>query len=191
MGIEDRRLTQSRLRLVVVDLELQPDAPWALHLGREPQEPILFEGLHPPEIERVSDRQPNRIPAPAAEEFPDGIVAPIDPGPREEEELVAVIGRLLDDAGLREEMGRLARGHVRAHHGLDETARRLAAFLEEVAARKEPLRDEILAERADEGGLLGFLMEEVRWGARDLGLSRVPLGLEGLLGVLAPSRPRP
>ena len=75
---------------------------------------------------------------PAAEEFPDGIVAPIDPGPREEEELVAVIGRLLDDAGLREEMGRLARGHVRAHHGLDETARRLAAFLEEVAARKEP-----------------------------------------------------
>jgi len=128
---------------------------------------------------------------PAAEEFPDGIVAPIDPGPREEEELVAVIGRLLDDAGLREEMGRLARGHVRAHHGLDETARRLAAFLEEVAARKEPLRDEILAERAAEGGLLGFLMEEVRWGARDLGLSRVPLGLEGLLGVLAPSRPRP
>ena len=122
---------------------------------------------------------------PAAEEFPEGIVAPIDPGPREEEELVAVLGRLLADAGLREDMGRLAREHVRAHHGLDETALTLAAFLGEVAARKEELRREILAERAAEGGLLGFLMEEVRWGARDLGLSRAPLGLERLLGELA------
>ena len=122
---------------------------------------------------------------PAAEEFPEGIVAPIDPGPREEEELVAVLGRLLEDAGLREDMGRLARAHVRDHHGLDQTAGRLAAFLEEVAARKEPLRAGILADRAAEGGLLGFLMEEVLWGARDLGLSRVPLGLEELLGELA------
>lgn len=122
---------------------------------------------------------------PAAEEFPEGIVAPIDPGPREEEELVAVLGRLLDDAGLRDGMGRLARAHVRAHHGLDETARALAAFLGEVAARKEELRREILADRAAGGGLLGFLMEEVRWGARDLGLSRAPLGLESLLSELA------
>jgi glycosyltransferase involved in cell wall biosynthesis len=122
---------------------------------------------------------------PAAEEFPDGIVGPIDPGPREEEELVAVLDRLLEDAGLREDMGRLAREHVRAHHGLDATARRLAGFLEEVAARRESLRAEILADRAAEGGLLGFLMEEVRRGARDLGLSRVPLGLEDLLGELA------
>ena len=122
---------------------------------------------------------------PAAEEFPEGIVAPIDPGPREEEELVAVLGRLLEDAGLREDMGRLARAHVRDHHGLDQTAGRLAAFLEEVAARREPLRAGILADRAAEGGLLGFLMEEVLWGARDLGLSRVPLGLEELLGELA------
>src|SRR6185437_8905045 len=29
---------------------------------------------------------------PAAEEFPEGVVAPIDPGPREEEELAAVLG---------------------------------------------------------------------------------------------------
>src|SRR6266576_5781889 len=66
VGIEDRCLTQSCFRLVAVDLELQPDASWALHLGREPQEPILFEGLHPPEIERVSNRQPNGIPPSAA-----------------------------------------------------------------------------------------------------------------------------
>ena len=127
---------------------------------------------------------------PAAEEFPEGIVAPIDPGPREEEELRAVLGRLLEDEGLREDMGRLARAHVRDHHGLDATAGRLAAFLEEVAAGQDSLRAGILADRAAEGGLLGFLMEEVRRGARDLGLSRVPLGLEGLLGELAGIEPR-
>lgn len=125
---------------------------------------------------------------PAAEEFPEGIVAPIDPGPREEEELTAVLDRLLRDAALREEMGRLARDHVRARHGLDETARRLAGFLGEVAARRDALRAEILADRAGEGALLGYLIEEVRWGARDLGLSRVPLGLERLLGELTPGR---
>jgi hypothetical protein len=125
---------------------------------------------------------------PAAEEFPEGVVAPIDPGPREEEELVAVLGRLLDDRPLREEMGRLAREHVRDRHGLDATTRTLALFLEDVARRKDSLRAEILADRAAEGGLLGFLMEEVRWGARDLGLSRVPLGLRELLGAIAGRR---
>jgi glycosyltransferase involved in cell wall biosynthesis len=126
---------------------------------------------------------------PAAEEFPEGIVAPIDPGPREEEELRAVLGRLLADAGLREDMGHLARDHLREHHGIEETARRLATFLEEVASRKEPLRAEILADRAEGSSLLGFLIEEVRGGARDLGLSRVPLGLRDLLAELAGPRP--
>jgi glycosyltransferase involved in cell wall biosynthesis len=125
---------------------------------------------------------------PAAEEFPEGIVAPIDPGPLEEEELVAVLDRLLDDASLREDMGRLARAHLREHHDLEATARRLVAFLGGVAERKEALRAEILAHRAAEGGLLGFLMEEVHGGARELGLSRLPLGLEGLLGALAKGR---
>src|SRR5438034_4616412 len=60
--IEDRCLAQCRSGLVAVDLELQPDAPWGLHLSREPQEPILLEGLHPPEVECVSHRQPNGIP---------------------------------------------------------------------------------------------------------------------------------
>jgi glycosyltransferase involved in cell wall biosynthesis len=124
---------------------------------------------------------------PAAEEFPEGVVAPIDPGPREEAELVAVLARLLDDGPLRDRMGRLAREHVRARHDLDATAGTLVAFLEDVARRKDALRAEILADRAAEGGLLGFLMEEVRWGARDLGLSRVPLGLKDLLGTIAGS----
>src|SRR6266508_318842 len=66
VGIEDRCLAQCRSGRVAVDLELQPDAPRSLHLGSEPQEPILFEGLDPPEVERVSHRQLNGIPTPAA-----------------------------------------------------------------------------------------------------------------------------
>lgn len=122
---------------------------------------------------------------PASEEFPEGVVVPIDPGPREEEELVAVLARLASDGALRGRIERVARAHVRERHGLEATARSLAGFLEDVARRKDSLRAEILADRAAEGGLLRFLMEEVRWGARDLGLSRVPLGLEELLGGIA------
>jgi hypothetical protein len=33
VGIEDRCLAQCRSGLVAVDLELQPDPPWGLHLG--------------------------------------------------------------------------------------------------------------------------------------------------------------
>ena len=67
VGIEDRGLAQGRSGFVAVDLELQPDAPGGLHLGREPQETILLESLHAPEVEGVSDSQPNRIPASAAQ----------------------------------------------------------------------------------------------------------------------------
>ena len=36
-------------------------------------------------------------------------------------------------------------------------------------------------DRAAEGTLLGYLTEEVRWGARDLGLTGVHLGLDVVL----------
>lgn len=41
--------------------------PWGLQLCSEPQEPVLLEGLDPPEVERVPHHEPNRIAAPAAE----------------------------------------------------------------------------------------------------------------------------
>jgi hypothetical protein len=82
-------------------------------------------------------------------------------------------------------MGALARAHVRRHHRLEETVGALGAFLREVEARKDEALAALQADRADEGGLLGYFMEEVRWGARDLGLADVRLGLEGLLAPLA------
>lgn len=123
---------------------------------------------------------------PATEEFPEGVVISVDPGPGQEAELLALLDRLLSDLPLRARIGRLARTHVSEHHRLEDTVDRLSRFLEEVAARKAEILGALAADRACEGTLLGYLFEEVRWGARDLGLPGVPLGLEpilrGLLG---------
>lgn len=120
----------------------------------------------------------------AADEFADGVVVTVDPGPAEEAELEALLAHLLTQPSLRDRIGALAREHVRREHDLDATARRLAGFLDEVAAAKPAL----LAARRDdhppEDGLLSFFVEEVRWGARDLGLADLRLGLEPLLAPL-------
>jgi glycosyltransferase involved in cell wall biosynthesis len=121
---------------------------------------------------------------PAAEEFPEGVVVPVDPGVLEEAELEALLEALLERPALREEVGRLAREHVRGHHDLAETTQRLSRFLAEVQAGKPSSLAALEAERAEEGGLLGYLLEEVRWGARDLGLPGMRLGLEGRLREL-------
>jgi glycosyltransferase involved in cell wall biosynthesis len=125
---------------------------------------------------------------PAAEEFPEGTVVPVDAGPREPAHLVAVLGRLFDDDALRETIGRLARDHVRAHHDLTRTAERLATFMDEVAARKAVLLAGIEERRALEGSLLDYLLQEVRFAAQDLGLAGLPGGVEALVTDLA--RPR-
>jgi glycosyltransferase involved in cell wall biosynthesis len=128
---------------------------------------------------------------PAAEEFPEGVVVPVAPGPREEEELVAMLGHLLAAPALRETIGRLAGAHVREHHGLDAVTRDLAAFLERVHESKAALRAAVAEEEgAQDGGLLAYFTEEVRTGARDLGLLGVPLGLDAILADLAGSRGR-
>ena len=122
---------------------------------------------------------------PPAEEMPAGTVAAVDPGAYEEAELEALLSRLLRDAGLRETMGALARAHVREHHDLERTVAALVAFLREVLARKPTLLAALAEDRADPHTLLGYLKEEVRWGARDLGLAGVHLGLDELLAELA------
>jgi len=123
----------------------------------------------------------------AADEFPEGVVVPVDPGPREEAELEAFLRRLRADRSLREAIGTLASVHVRAGHGLEATVETLSGFLRGVEASQAETLAAIAADRADEGGLLGYFMEEVRWGARDLGLADLRLGLAPLLRPLAGS----
>jgi glycosyltransferase involved in cell wall biosynthesis len=121
----------------------------------------------------------------ADEEFPEGVVVPIDPGRREEAELEAFLRHLHATPNLRETIGELAAVHVRRHHRLAETTETLAGFLRAVEAGKSQALAALQADRTDEGGLLGYFMEEVRSGARDLGLAEVRLGLEGLFEPLA------
>lgn len=125
---------------------------------------------------------------PAADEFPDGVVVPIDPGPREADELGAVLDRLLADPSLREAMGRVARDHVRTHHAIAATTERLARFLDEVLDGKAAILASLAPHKAPEGSLLAYLLDEVRWSALDMGLDGVPAGIETLLAELTADR---
>jgi glycosyltransferase involved in cell wall biosynthesis len=124
---------------------------------------------------------------PAGLEFPEGVVVPVTPGPVEAEELSALLRRLLEDPALRELIGRLAREHVIPSHGLGPTVAMLSGFLREVHARRAEL--EAARERdPEEGTLAAFFREEVRWAARDLGLSSVGIGQADLFGDLGGGR---
>jgi glycosyltransferase involved in cell wall biosynthesis len=124
---------------------------------------------------------------PAGLELPEGVVVPVTPGPAEAEELQALLRRLLEDPALRELIGRFAREHVSAGHGLGPTVATLSGFLREVAARRTEL--EAARERdPEEGTLAAFFREEVRWAARDLGVSSVSIGQADLFGDLGGGR---
>jgi glycosyltransferase involved in cell wall biosynthesis len=125
---------------------------------------------------------------PAAEEFPEGMVIPVDPGAREEAEIEAFLELLVGRPGLAETIGRLARSYVQEHHALETVADRLAAFLLEVHARHAELAATVAAEQVGEGTLYGYLSEEIRRAARELGVGGLPLGLAPLLRPLMESR---
>ena len=118
---------------------------------------------------------------PAAEEFPEGVVVPVDPGPSEEGELEALLSHLLQEPALCETIGRLAREHVARENALPPGVARLFAFLVDVNGRKEALRRDVASLRVPEGERLGFLLDEIRFGALDLGLPGIPAGVESVV----------
>ncbi len=121
---------------------------------------------------------------PPAEELPEGVVVPVDPHVTEEPELEALLGQLLAEPDLRRRVGALARAHGARARDPEGAASLLLAFLRAVAATQDEIVRVIVADRVDERTLLGYAMEEVRSGARDLGLVGLPLGLEPLLSGL-------
>jgi glycosyltransferase involved in cell wall biosynthesis len=128
--------------------------------------------------------------SPAAEEFPEGVVIPVDPGRGELDELVALLSRLLADAALRETVGTMAREHVRRHHDLRQGLDTLVSFLEATSAGKRETLRAILAAKVPEGSLLEYLHEELSFGAYDLGLGGFELGVDALLSGIGEKPPR-
>jgi hypothetical protein len=123
----------------------------------------------------------------AARELPDGVVVKVTPGAGEEEELTAFLRRLRDDTVLRESLGEMARVYVEENHDRGRSVDRLAAFLAEVAAGREGLRRLLDPVDPAPDSLPAYLKEELRWAARDLGLSPRSLGLDSLVEDLCPS----
>jgi glycosyltransferase involved in cell wall biosynthesis len=117
-------------------------------------------------------------------ELPDGVVVKVTPGAGEEEEVVAYLRRLRDDAVLRQSLGELARAYALESHDLGRSVERLAAFLADVATRREDLRRFLDPQDDAPDSLPGYLKEELRWAARDLGLSPRSLGLDVLVETL-------
>jgi glycosyltransferase involved in cell wall biosynthesis len=121
---------------------------------------------------------------PGAEEFPEGVVVPVDPGPSGEHQLVALLDRLLSDPQAMETLGARARDHVRTGHALESSVVRLAEFLAEVAARRQQLAQEIDRASWPEAGLLGHLCGELRLPASELGLLGQARGLSAIAAEL-------
>jgi glycosyltransferase involved in cell wall biosynthesis len=143
-------------------------------------------GLPPPLVSAIVAGLPTLVSAGtgAAAEMEDGVVVKVSPGPTETEEVVALLRRLLDDAALRRRVGALAGGHARARRDPAPAAEALLALAREVSGASAEALGAFAADRAEEGTLLAWALEEVRWGARDLGLVGLPLGLEPLVGPL-------
>ena len=67
-GIEDGCLRDDRAAVLVRrHLELQPGAAGYLHLGAEPQQPVLLERLDAPEIDRIAHPEACRVTAAPAQ----------------------------------------------------------------------------------------------------------------------------
>jgi glycosyltransferase involved in cell wall biosynthesis len=120
---------------------------------------------------------------PAAEEFPEGVVVPVDPGTQELAHLEALLEALIRGPELRRSIEDAARDHARLYHDLDAGAARLARFLAEIHGRAPELRRRLLRD-ADEDPLLDYLLQETRYAAHDLGLGGTHLGVEPLLAEL-------
>lgn len=124
---------------------------------------------------------------PAAEEFPEGVVVPVDPDRHEAAQVRALLATLLEEPLLREAIGERARAFMRQHHALAATTDRLADFLESTLEARTRLEAALPLRHP---GPLGELMDEVHIAARELRLARVPDTIAALLGPLAASSER-
>ena len=120
----------------------------------------------------------------AASDLPEGVAVRVSPGPSEAAELEALLLRLVRDPRLRERVGALARAHADARRDPAPAARTLLSLAGDVERSSGEGHRAFAARRAGEGTLLASALEEVRWGARSLGLPDLPPGIEPLVAPL-------
>jgi hypothetical protein len=120
----------------------------------------------------------------AAAEMAEGVVVKVSPGPTEAAELAALLDRVLGDEALSRRVRSLARAHADARRDPVPAASALLALARDVSRTAPEALRAFAADRAEEGTLLAWALEEVRGGARDLGIVGLPLGLEPLMGPL-------
>jgi hypothetical protein len=114
----------------------------------------------------------------AASDLPEGVAVRVSPGPSEAAELEALLLRLVHDPRLRERVGALARAYAGARRDPAPAARALLALVADVEGSSGEARRAFDARAAQEGTLLASALEEVRGGARGLGLAELPPGIE-------------
>jgi len=120
----------------------------------------------------------------AASDLPEGVAIRVSPGPSEAAELEALLLRLVRDPRLRERVGALARAHADARRDPAPAARALLALASDAERSSGEALRAFAARRAREGTLLASALEEIRWGARGLGLADLPPGIEPLVAPL-------
>jgi hypothetical protein len=120
----------------------------------------------------------------AARELPEGVVARVSPGPTESDEAVAIVLRLLTDDSLRVRMGRVAQAFAAERRDPSHCARPLLEVLRTVDRTRAAELEAFAARRAAEGTLASDALDEVRCGARELGLVELPPGLGPLVAGL-------
>jgi glycosyltransferase involved in cell wall biosynthesis len=181
-GLQDALVVTGRLSLA--DLERHLAAADLVLALRYPSRGEMSAVL----LRALAAGRPTLVTAgtPATEEFPEGIVVPVDPGAREEAELAGWIGALADRPALSEAIGRAASSVVRERHDAGALAAGLVRFLAEVAPGREAFARRLAARRAHEGTRLGDLLDEVRSASRELGVGDLAAGLGEITDLLAP-----
>lgn len=119
----------------------------------------------------------------ADEDLPEGVVARVNPGPGEVEELAAVLEFLLTHDDDRRRMEQLARSEAGRREVVSLTGR-LVSFLREVAAERSALERRMAERAARPAGLRDRIRIDLEAAGASLGLAQLPPNvferLEGL-----------